>query len=39
MIDYLIGKKGHRYPLWVIFVVTFFIILFCEVIDLLTSLF
>jgi hypothetical protein len=24
MIDYLIGKKGHRQPLWVFFVVVFF---------------
>lgn len=39
MIDYLIGRKGHRQPLWVFFVVTFLIILIFEVIDLLTLLF
>jgi len=39
MIDYLIGRKGYRKPLWVFCVITFFLVLVFEVIDLLTSLF
>jgi len=39
ILDYLIGKPGHRNWLWTFCVITFLIILIFEVIDFLTSLF
>jgi len=39
MLDYLIGRQGHRKPLWTFCVITFFMIMVFEVINFLTSLF
>jgi len=39
MINYLIGREGHREPLWVVCVVVGLIIMVFEVIDFLISLF
>jgi len=38
MFNYLIGKKGHRQPLWVFGVVVFFIVMIFEFIDLFLEL-
>jgi len=34
MLDYLIGKKGYRKPLWVFGVVVFILVMIFELIDL-----
>jgi len=39
MIDYLIGRPGHRNWIWTFMVIAMLIIMGFEVIDLLTSLF
>lgn len=39
MIDYLIGIKGHRKPLWVFCVIVFGVVCLFEVINIFMSLF